>query len=63
MSAGATAALAALLTMVLVPVVPAGVPVLVAASAAVVVGFVARSRRADTGVEDGSAGAGEAGPA
>ena len=62
-SAGATAALAALLTVVLVPVVPAGVPVLVAASAAVVVGFVARSRRADTGVKDGSAGAGEAGPA
>jgi hypothetical protein len=62
-NAGATAALAALLTVVLVPVVPAGVPVLVAAFAAVVVGFFGRSRPVDGGAEDGSAGAVEEEPA
>ena len=54
-NAGATAALAAVLTVVLVPVVPAGVPVLVAASAAVVVGSVGRSRRPNGDAEDRSA--------
>jgi predicted branched-subunit amino acid permease len=42
LEAGATAALAAVVTVVLVPVAPAGVPVLVAALAAVVVGLVRR---------------------
>jgi hypothetical protein len=56
-------ALAAVLTVVLVPVVPAGVPVLAAASAAVVVGFFARSRQVDGDAENRSAGAVDEEPA
>lgn len=62
-NAGATAALAAVLTVVLVPVVPAGVPVLAAASAAVVMGSVTRSRRPNGDAEDRSATAVDEEPA
>ena len=47
LEAGATAALAGLVTVVLVPVVPPGVPVLVAALAAVAVGLAASRRRVE----------------
>jgi predicted branched-subunit amino acid permease len=62
-NAGATAALAALLTVVLVPIAPAGVPVLVAALAAVVVGLFVRSRQVDGDTDSNAAHAVDEEPA